>query len=111
MKKRCEFCGRKIAPCGMPMHVSVHHKWMILSKFRNDPTVILHYFVKYRRFPQAQRALPASSPLTVYSRRALGKMAAPIPELRRPKGYKLDRNYGRPADLLAVAPHYNRPIY
>lgn len=111
MKVRCEWCKKKIAPQGMLMHVSAKHRGMVLSRFRNSPEVRFFMFAERGYFPEDQKMLPAPNPLTVYSTRPLGKMAAPIPQHRRPKGYQLERGYAQPWQLLAGALHYNRPIY
>jgi hypothetical protein len=84
---------------------------MVLSEFRNNPLMREYLFVNEGRFLPDQLMLPAPSPLTVYSRRPLGLMAAPIPELRRPKGYQPPQNYGRPADLLAGQVRYGHNFY
>jgi hypothetical protein len=111
MKSRCEFCKRKIAPQGMLMHVSVKHRGMILSRFRCNPEVQRMMFLERGFFPKDQPMLPAPNPLTVYSRRPLGKMAAPIPELRRPKGYQPPQNYGQPWEMLAGQLRYGRSYF
>lgn len=45
-------------------------------------------------FPQNQ--LPAPNPLTIYSTQPLGVMAAPMPWMRRPKGYVPPQNCAQP---------------
>jgi hypothetical protein len=100
MKKRCEFCKKKIAPQGMLMHVSARHRGMVLAQFRTNPSVILHCLAERAWLPPMQLALPSPNPLTVYSRRPLGMMAAPLPYMRRPKGYQPPENYATPSDLL-----------
>jgi hypothetical protein len=105
MRVRCKWCKRKIAPCGMPRHVSALHRMMTLAEFRMHPAMIT-YGLASGHLPPMQLALPAPNALTVYSTRPLGRMAAPIPELRRPKGYHPPQNYARPADLLAGQVRY-----
>ncbi len=111
MKVRCEYCGKKIAPQGMLCRISFKHRWMTLAKFARNPEVRMFMFVELGYFPEDQLMLPAPNPLTVYSRRPLGFMAAPIPEHRRPKGYKLPYGYGRPFEILRGQLHNNRPVY
>jgi hypothetical protein len=89
-----------MAPSGMPRHVSAKHRGLVLAEFRTNPATIL-YAIGCGFLPPMQLALPAPNPLTVYSRRPLGFMAAPIPEHRVPKGYRLPQAYSRPADALA----------
>jgi hypothetical protein len=95
----------------MPMHISARHRGMILAEFRRNPVMVEHYFMTEGRFLPDQLMLPAPNALTVYSRRPLGFMAAPIPELRRPKGYCPGYGYARPADALCGQLRLNRPIY
>ena len=111
MKVCCEFCGKKMAPQGIPRHISSLHRKMVLAKFRHNPDMIFYLFVNEGRFLEDQLMLPAPCPLTVYSRRPLGFMAAPLPWMRRPKGYQLPQNYARPADLLRAQTRYSFPAY
>jgi hypothetical protein len=106
VKQPCKYCKRKIAPSGMPAHISFKHRGMVLAEFRRNPIMIEYLFANEGRFLPDQPMLPAPNPLTIYSTRPLGKMAAPIPELRRPKGYQPPQNYGRPADILAGQVRY-----
>ena len=108
MKVRCKWCKRQMAPSGMPRHVSARHRAMVLSEFCHSPIMRDYLFMNEGRFLPDRLMLPAPSPLTVYSRRPLGFMAVPIPELRRPKGYQPPQNYARPADLLAGQVRYGR---
>ena len=87
-----------MAKCGLAAHLHFRHLGLVLSEFRHE--VRFYLFVEDGRFPAEPKMLPAPNPLTIYSRRPLGMMAAPIPEHRRPKGYTLDQNYGRPSDML-----------
>ena len=98
---KCKWCGKKIDARGMPRHQSAKHRKMILAKFRMDPAMIL-YGLSNGFLPPMQLALPAPNPLTVYSKRPLGYMAAPIPEHRRPKGYTLGYGYAQPWENLRV---------
>ena len=107
MKVACRYCKRKMAPSGMPRHVSAKHRGMVLAEFRMSPATTL-YGAASGYFPPMQLALPAPNPLTVYSRRPLGFMAKPIPEHRRPKGYVLPQAYSRPADALAAQRFYGK---
>ena len=100
MKVRCKYCKKKMAASGIPAHISARHRVMVLAEFRSDPLLRELLFTQEGRFIPDQLMLPAPSPLTIYSRRALGKMAAPIPEHRRPKGYQPPTNYARPSDLI-----------
>ena len=101
MKVRCEYCGKKIAPQGMLCHVSFKHRRMTLAKFARNPEIRMFCFVERGYFPEDQLMLPAPNPLTIYSRRPLGMMAAPLPWMRRPKGYSLGYGYARPFQLLS----------
>ena len=107
MKIECKYCKRKMAPSGMPRHVSTKHRLTVIAEFRMNPTVVLFQLLE-GRVHQMQLALPAPNPLTVYSRRPLGFMAKPIPEHRRPKGYVLPQAYARPADALAAQRFYGK---
>lgn len=97
---RCKYCRKKMSASGIPAHISFKHPGMELAEFCANPLIILRCFVENRYIPPMRIALPAPNPLTIYSRRPLGFMAAPIPELRRPKGYVPPQNYARPADIL-----------
>ena len=111
MKVRCEFCRKKMSASGIPAHVSFKHRGFTWAKFRMNPIVIAHCLLENGFIPQMQLALPAPNPLTVYSRRPLGVMASPIPELRRPKGYNAWHDYVIPALRLMGHGRYGRPIY
>jgi len=89
-----------MSPSGIPAHVSAKHRKMTMAEFRRNPVMIEYLFANEGRFLEDQLMLPAPSPLTIYSRRPLGKMAAPIPEHRIPKGYRPPQNYARPSDLI-----------
>lgn len=79
----------------MPAHVSFKHRRMALAKFMTNPWIIADCILRGIR-PPTQKALPAPNPLTIYSRRPLGHMAATIPQHRRPKGYELGDGYAQP---------------
>jgi hypothetical protein len=91
MKIRCKYCRKLIAPCGMAAHMHFRHLKMILAEFRHNPIIsymrLLWKFEGYRDTDEPL-ALPAPNPLTVYSRRPLGRMAKPFPWMKRPKGYE-----------------------
>lgn len=93
---------------GIPAHISFKHRGLVLAEFRRNPVIMIDAFLRLGYFPREQKSLPSPSALTVYSRRPLGFMAAPIKELRRPKGYQPPQNYGRPADILAGQARYGR---
>lgn len=106
---RCKYCRKRIAACGMPAHVSFKHRDMVIAGFYLNPymqafNIIEHGVIR----PFEQKQLPAPNPLTIYSTRPLGMMAAPIPEHRRPKGYTLGYGYARPFEALALQLRFNR---
>ncbi len=105
MMSICKYCRKPIDPRGMPRHISSRHRSMVLAEFRMNPAMII-YGLLSGFLPPMQLALPAPNPLTIYSRRPLGKMAAPLPWMRRPKGYQPPQNYARPADILAAQVRY-----
>lgn len=82
----------------MLSHERFRHGAYISREFSLNIWVWMELGIWPPRFDQL--ALPPTSELTVYSTRPLGRMAAPIPELRHPKGYLPD-GYSRPADILA----------
>jgi hypothetical protein len=110
--KLCPYCVRDFDSRGLLSHISRMHWRQVQLKFAYNPIVWMTLWVEYGNAPRFQHlALPAPNPLTVYSTRPLGKMAKPIPEHRRPKGYTLGYGYSRPADALAGQHRFNRPIY
>jgi hypothetical protein len=107
MKAPCKYCLKRIDTRGMLAHIHFRHRCYVAREFSLQPIVLWFQLAEdglEPRFTQLQ--LPAPSPLTVYSRRPLGFMAAPIPEHRRPKGYQLPYGYARPADLLRTQVRY-----
>jgi hypothetical protein len=81
-------------------HVHFRHILSVRAELMTNPWFMAADLVEFGYLAPMQPALPAPNPLTVYSRRPLGYMAAPIPQLRRPKGYEPPQRYARPADLM-----------
>lgn len=102
MKSPCKYCLKPIYTPGMPAHVSFKHRGYALREMCRSPLMLWFHLYHYGYLlTEDRKMLPAPNPLTIYSTRPLGKMAAPIPQLRRPKGYQPPHNYARPADILA----------
>ena len=98
---RCKYCLKKISNAGMPAHVHFRHRSYVSIEFSLNSLIQALLIHENRRYPHfAHLALPAPSSLTVYSTRALGRMAAPMPFMRRPKGYVPGQCEGRPSDML-----------
>lgn len=69
-------------------HIHFRHRSYVLREFAQKPWVIAYLLADGRVPVFHEKALPLPSPLTVYSNRPLGKMAKPLPYMRRPKGYE-----------------------
>ena len=101
MKVKCKWCGKKIDARGMPSHEFFRHRRMIARAFSLEISVMVMFWLDGGLPPHfEQKQLSAPNPLTVYSKRPLGYMAAPIPEHRRPKGYTPPQGYSTPCDAL-----------
>lgn len=97
MKQPCKYCLQPIDPRGMLSHLHFKHARCIRHEFAMNPLVQLMRLMWDGEMPHfAQKQLPAPNPLTVYSTQPLGVMAAPLPWLRRPKGYTPPQGYAQP---------------
>ena len=101
-KSRCKYCRKSITACGLPAHIHFKHRAAVLVEFRLNPIIQLMSFMEDGYLPGFgdQKQLPAPNPLSIYSTRPLGRMAAPIPEHRVPKGYRLPYGSARPFERI-----------
>lgn len=101
MKTRCKYCLKPIDTRGMMSHIHFRHRMYVAREFSLDSAIQWMWLFMEGEIPRFdQKQLPAPNLLTVYSTRPLGKMAAPLPWLRRPKGYELPYGYARPHERL-----------
>lgn len=81
----------------MNAHIHFRHRAYVSRELALNPMVQWMQLALDGQMPYfSQKQLPAPNQLTIYTTRPLGKMAAPIPELRRPKGYELPYGYVQP---------------